>query len=282
MTGDTTLQPRSSWQHHFCLSDLRTLLGYAGYLTAQLIFIVMLPLLVLLLPFARIRTKVIGGIFHTAMVVLTRKFLCALGIYRIVEISGLEHLAAHRPAVVVANHRSRIDAPVLLGFVRNCGVLIKEHYARLPLYASFVKHLDFVSVQPGNLSSLQRALEQSRSLAGRGKSLIVFPEGTRAPGPRLRPFQDIAFRIAQHNTIPVIAAIIHTSAPFMSVRRGSTFPPLPMKMTIRFLPPFYPQTTERSSQFAARVQQQIAAHLRELDKGTAWEHTATPSLRTMP
>jgi 1-acyl-sn-glycerol-3-phosphate acyltransferase len=213
--------------------------------------------------------------------VLTRKFLCTLGIYRIVEISGLDHLNGHRPAVVVANHRSRIDAPVLLGFVRNCGVLIKEHYARMPLYSSFVKHLDFVSVQPGNLSSLQRALEQSRGLAGRGKSLVVFPEGTRAPGPRLRPFQDIAFRIAQHNAIPVIAAVIHTSAPFMSVRRGSSFPPLPMKMTIRFLPPLYPQAAERSSQFAARVQQQIAEHLRELDKGTAWEQSASPSVRTL-
>ena len=54
-----------------------------------------------------------------------RRWLPFLGAYRIAEISGLERALAVHPMVLVANHRSLMDALLLIGLLPRTGVLIE-------------------------------------------------------------------------------------------------------------------------------------------------------------
>ncbi len=251
---------------------LRGILGYSFYFASCFAFISALPLFLILFGWnRRVRQQILEGLFKWFSYFLSRVYLPFLGIYKIVEESGFENSDPSRPAVIVANHRSRMDAPYLLPILKKTGVVIKSTYAQSPFYAALVRHLNFVSVNPNSLASLTESLQLCKQMLGSGMRLLVFPEGTRAAGNRMGEFKDLAFRMAIDAGVPVVPVAIHTTLPFMTKLKGSIFPPHRFSVTIRMLPPVDRLPGERAADFAARVRRLIETHLRELDKGTIWE-----------
>jgi 1-acyl-sn-glycerol-3-phosphate acyltransferase len=248
-------------------------LGYLSYLTANVIFLIgVMPLYLLLgLTRAPFRRRLIRSLFRGYCVFLTQFYLPLLKVYRVKEISGRERVPQGQPVVYVSNHRSRIDAILLLGLLRDTATVIKSTYAKLPVFASFVKHLDFAGVDQDSLRSIGNAVHRVKGFVADGKSMLIFPEGSRAKTGRLQPFRDLAFRIAMDAKVPVAPVLCHSTLPFMAKRRGSTFPPGTFDFTVKFLPLQNPEAGERPGDFAARVQRLMARELATLDKGTPWE-----------
>lgn len=260
----------------------RGILGYGFYFVSTFLFITVFPPLMLLHSWnPAMRQRFGEKLFRKFSYFLSRVYLPMLGIYRIVEESGFENLDPAMPAVIAANHRSRMDAPYLLPVLDNTGVVIKSTYTRLPFYAALVRHLNFVSVNPNSLASLTGSMQQCKEMLGRGMRLLIFPEGTRAAGSRVGEFKDLAFRLAIEADVPVVPVVLHTSLPFMTKIRGSVFPPRTFNVTIRMLPPVNRTDGERATDFAARVRRIITAELQQLDKGTVWESLgpAAPAAR---
>lgn len=248
-----------------------SILGYLGYFAGHLFFaLLVIPLYLLLSLHRKAAARFIGAAFQLWVVFLTRCYLPLLGVYRIVELSGRPPQGFPAPAIFVANHRSRIDGPLLLGLTRPAGTLMKAAYARSPLYAGFVKYLDFVSVDTSSLQSLAATVAEAQTVTRKGHNLVVFPEGTRSPSGRLLPFKESAFRIARSMDLPVIPVVLHTDYPFMARCAASIFPPRTLAMTVRFCEPTRIAEDERPAECAARIERLIASHLRELDKGTVW------------
>ena len=254
------------------LTPVTAVIGYLFYFTGHLVFsVIVIPAFFLLSPFPGLRQRFIRGIFRWYVFFLSRRYLPFLGIYRLREISGLERAQAAGPAVYVVNHRSRMDGPLMLATVPDAAVIIKAAYGRNILYSGFVKHLDFVSVEAGSLSSLAGAVQRAQAVLAAGRNMIVFPEGTRSATGRLLPFRDIAFRLARAADVPIVPVVLQSDLPFMAKRPGSIFPPRTINFTIRFLEPVRLQEKETLVSLVERVERAIAAQLRELDKGTVWE-----------
>jgi 1-acyl-sn-glycerol-3-phosphate acyltransferase len=254
------------------LTIARGLIGYSGYGAGGILFVT------LLLPFSiafglvpRLRAIVFRTLFHKGCAFLTRVYLPALQVYRIAEISGYNGSRVHQPAIFVANHRGRLDGPLLLGIIRNAGVIMKSKYARQPFFSSFIKHLDFVSVDPSSLESLAETVRRCSKLLADGRNLLVFPEGTRAMSSKLLPFRDFAFRIANNAGVPVIPVAVHSDLPFMAKIKGSHFPRKTFTYRVRFLDPVSREGRESAADFAERVRDILAAELAGLDSKTVWE-----------
>jgi 1-acyl-sn-glycerol-3-phosphate acyltransferase len=160
---------------------------------------------------------------------------------------------------------------MLLSMLPPSGVVIKSKYAGVPLFSTFVKHLDFVSIDPDSLSSLAAAMEKCKAVLLSGKNLIVFPEGTRAKTGKLLPFGPFPFKITMETGAPLVPAVIHSDLPLMARRSGSIFPPRRFKFVIRFLPACRGEAGETAPDFARRVRDLMSAQLAELDKGTCWD-----------
>jgi 1-acyl-sn-glycerol-3-phosphate acyltransferase len=171
------------------------------------------------------------------------------------------------PAIFVANHRSRLDGPMLLPLLKNTGVLMKTSYARMPVFSFFVKHLDFVSVNSESVVNLAAAINRCKELFNSGSRLLIFPEGARSRSARMLPFKDLAFRLSMETGCPVVPMIVHCDHPFMAKMPGSLVPPFRMKFVVRSLPPMLPEKNERPSDFAERVRRRMAEEIRVLDKG---------------
>ena len=105
---------------------LTTFLGYLAYFAGHLFFALMIiPIFLALLPFKRSRQSFIVFAFNTYVYFLTRVYLPFLRVYRFKEISGFDTIDRSIPVVYVANHRSRIDGPILLSLLKNTGVVMK-------------------------------------------------------------------------------------------------------------------------------------------------------------
>lgn len=246
--------------------------GYAAYFASNGIFIVLVaPFLMLLWPFPRLREKAVDAVIRCHLAFFTRRVLPALRVYRILEISGLERARKVGAVIFVANHRGRIDAPMMLGLVRDVAVVVKTKYARWPVLSFLSRFWTFVSVEAGNLRSISAGVGKCRALLHGGRSLLVFPEGSRARSGRLQTFRSIAFRVAVDTSTPIVPVIIHTTYPFMAKRPGSTFPREWVYYRIRFLEPLQVRAGEDADAVSERIHRRMAAELKELDKGTVWE-----------
>jgi 1-acyl-sn-glycerol-3-phosphate acyltransferase len=247
------------------------IIGYLGYFASAVIFFcVGLPFFAVFAPWPRAVRRVMYTVLKHYAVFLTQVWLPLLRVYYIVERPG-PNASALRGSIVVANHRSRLDALMMLSVLPESGVIIKSKYTRIPLYSAFVKYLDFISINPESLQSLASAMEKCRAVLGAGKNLLVFPEGTRARTGKLLPFGPFPFKLAMETHAPLVPVIIHADLPLMARCRGSIFPKYRFKYTVRFLPAERPMDGEAAPDFAQRVRATMAGQLALLDKGTYWD-----------
>jgi 1-acyl-sn-glycerol-3-phosphate acyltransferase len=229
------------------------------------------PVMVLLFWNLPLQYRMARAVFNGYNRFLTRIYLPLLGVYRITEERGFDRYPPGKPAIFVANHRSRMDGPFIIPLLPEIGVIIKSSYARMPFYRGLVKYLNFISVDPRSMDSLGDAMRQCRELLAQGKRILIFPEGTRAGGARLNVFKDMAFRLSIDTGVPIVPCIVHTDVPFMAKINGSYFPGRTFSIVLRALGAEYGLANERASAFADRVRQRMAEEIRTLDAGTPWE-----------
>ncbi len=267
----------TSDERFYPFTVVRFTVGYASYFLAKTVFLVCgLPVLLLLTPFPRAKQRLLHSVTHAFLGFFTRTWLPALGLYRIVEVSGLERALALRPAIYVANHRGYLDSITLLGLLPRTGVLIKFRHARQPTYHVLIRHFNLVSVNPHLLSSVSASLERCRGMLAGGENLLVFPEGARARSGRLQRFNGFAFELARLGGYPIVPVVLHSTLPFMAKLPGSIFPRGHNEYRLRFLDPIRPSPEDDGDSINDRVYRQMTRELKELDAGTVWD-TAAPA-----
>lgn len=129
------------------------------------------------------------------------------------SVSGTEHLA-HAPGVLmVANHSSFLDSVVLLAAVPSDFRFVANHLAATrPLVGLAIQKAGHLVVNRGSVRSRATCGRAMIAALRAGRSLTVFPEGTRGAG-SLLPFQMGPFRIAAAVGCPVTpVAIVGTRA----------------------------------------------------------------------
>jgi len=131
-----------------------------------------------------------------------RWVLRALGVR--VEREG--HVPAER-VLVVANHRSYIDIPILLAALP-CAFLAKHEVASWPLFGRAAGRLRTVFVKRECRISRRAAREAAGELLSRGVSFAAFPEGTTSGGPGIQAFFPGLFQLAAERGFPVLPVAI--------------------------------------------------------------------------
>jgi 1-acyl-sn-glycerol-3-phosphate acyltransferase len=121
------------------------------------------------------------------------------------SVEGLESLPATGPVVLVANHASYVDAPILFSLMpARFTFAAKEEYERNPITRiAFAKAGAFFVERFDAGRGVEDTRELSR-LAREGAALVIFPEGTFTRTPGLRPFRMGAFVIAAEAGVPVV------------------------------------------------------------------------------
>jgi len=156
-------------------------------------------------------------------------------LYR-VEVKGLENFAASgRRAVIVPNHTSMLDGPLLSAFLpERCGFAINTHVGRRWWSKPAFFFFDMIPIDPANPMALRSLVEELK----KGRKIVIFPEGRLTVTGTLMKVYEGPGAIAQMAGARVLPVRIDGAQYSMFSRmRGKLrlrwFP----KITLTFLPP---------------------------------------------
>lgn len=115
-----------------------------------------------------------------------------------IDVVGLEHVPDGEAFVVMSNHRSHYDIPVLFQALRprRLRMVAKAELFRVPIWAGAMRAAGFVEVNRSNRIAAMRSLERARDAIRAGTSIWIAPEGTRGSGAELGSFKKGGFHLA--------------------------------------------------------------------------------------
>lgn len=130
------------------------------------------------------------------------------------EINGLEHLQKDKTYILVSNHSSLFDIPILFstftGF--NFVIVYKKELERIPIFGLSLKASPFIPIVREDPRKALQAIEKTLAQMDDNDCPIVFPEGTRSKDGNLGTFKRGAFMLASRSGKPIVPIAIVGSA----------------------------------------------------------------------
>jgi len=153
-----------------------------------------------------------------------------------VRVEGREYIPVHGPAVLAANHQSFCDSFFLpLVVRRRVTYVAKAEYFDNWRTSWFFRAAGQIPMQRGGGDASQRALNTAMGVLDEGGLLGIYPEGTRAPDPRLHKGHTGVARLSLGCDVPIIpVGIVGTRA---VQPPGSRMMRPFHEVTVRFGPP---------------------------------------------
>ena len=116
------------------------------------------------------------------------------------------HLASsHQGLVLVSNHTSLLDINAAFAAIPTPIVFLsKASIRKVPLLGKINEKAGTVFVERGNRASSEMAIAHLTQTLAKGRSVLVFPEGTRSKDGRMMPFKKGAFHLAAAAGAPIV------------------------------------------------------------------------------
>jgi len=179
-----------------------------------------------------------------------------------VTLRGTEHLP-DGPVIFMSNHQSNFDILALeASMPRRIYWIAKKELFDIPIFGPSMRRGGYIPLDRSDGRKALKSMENAASIIRTGKSVVMFPEGTRSKDGNLLPFKRGGFLLALRAGVPVMPVTINGSGrinPAGRIRlyRGD--------ITITLHPPLtIPQNLpkdETESQLMAQVRDTISAAL---------------------
>ena len=154
------------------------------------------------------------------------------------EVIGRRHVTtgANQPYVVMINHQSHYDIPVLFqAFEPPLRMVGKRELFRVPVWGAAMEAAGFIKVDRKNRQQAIESLKRAQASMSRGVSIWIAPEGTRSRTGALGPFKKGGFHLAIDTEAPIL--------PVTVVGTRHVLPPKSLRVTsgvkvqVKFSPP---------------------------------------------
>lgn len=148
-----------------------------------------------------------GGIQHRIARAWAQQLLRLAGVR--VEVEGTENLVYSRPSVMVCNHLSYMDVPVLFATLPlQFRILARQGLFRIPFLGGHLRRSQHLAVDQSNPRASMRSLQQAAAAVAAGLPLFIFPEAGRSFSGELQEFVPGAFYIAIQAQVPVVPMVL--------------------------------------------------------------------------
>ena len=147
-----------------------------------------------------------------------------------------DRLRTSGPCLFIANHPTLIDVVLLLARVPQADCIVKTAARRNPLMRSIVREAGYLANDEGDV-----LVDACAARIARGRSVVLFPEGTRSPGEGLRRFQRGAAHIALKSGCPIVPVVITCRPPtLLKGQRWHDVPDRRAEYVLRVVEPIDP------------------------------------------
>lgn len=165
----------------------------------------------------------------------------ALGGVDVQVVRGKEYLTSARPCIFVFNHRSNLDAVVMMHLLRNnVTAVAKQEVADVPGFGQLFRAGGVAFIDRADSARAREAMAPAiDKLMAEGLSLALAPEGTRWQTPGLGPFKKGAFHVARQAGVPIVPVVLAGTGERLP--RGTQLI-RPGRVSVAVLPPVDPST----------------------------------------
>lgn len=109
------------------------------------------------------------------------------------------------PAIIICNHQSHLDLPVLMAINPKLIFLTNDWVWNNFFYGQIIHAAEFLPVSAG----MEVIMPKLKDLRDRGYSIVVFPEGTRSADGSILRFHQGAFYLAKELNLDILPMTIH-------------------------------------------------------------------------
>lgn len=209
---------------------IRTIIFAFAFVLSLIVEMLFLPGLWIL---KLIRARKLEAKYIIAMSYFWAHFLFAVAGIK-VTVEGRENLPDHNRICFISNHQSYGDIPLIIGFLhRRIGFIAKKELGRVPILSTCMKGLNCIFIDRGQLRQAMRGIDEGMAQIAKEKSMVIFPEGTRAKDGVMRSFKSGGILMALRHGITVVPVTIDGLYRCYELNKKIT----PTRATIKIHPP---------------------------------------------
>ena len=218
------------------------------YGTTVVMAILVLPALLLPAPVIRAAARLWGWVTVQALRV-------ACGTHRL---SG--DIQAGSQVIYAAKHQSAWETVVLALLLHTPVFVLKRELLRLPLLGWYFSKAGCIAVdRSAGMRALRKLRDDAVAAASSGRSILIFPQGTRvAPGVE-HPYEIGVFALYEVTGLPVVPVALNSG----HVWGRNSWLKHPGRIDVEFLAPIEPGLSRRD--FMERLETAIETRMAELD-----------------
>lgn len=128
-----------------------------------------------------------------------------------VTLSGAEHLP-DGAVIFMSNHQSNFDILALLSALpRQIHWIAKKELFEIPVFGPSMRRGGYIPLDRGNGRKALQSVDEAAAIIHHGKSVVMFPEGTRTLNGNLLPFKRGGFVLAHKADVPVVPVTVNGS-----------------------------------------------------------------------
>ncbi len=125
------------------------------------------------------------------------------------EVLAEVQLDRQQSCIVVSNHLSLMDIPILYGWLElDLKWVLKKELRRVPFIGGACAAMGHIFLDRSNSQASMRQLQQVKENLLPGTSILFFPEGTRSRDGVLKRFKVGAFTMAKDLDVPILPITI--------------------------------------------------------------------------
>ncbi len=156
---------------------------------------------------------------------------------------GLRHRISGRqvlpqgPCIVASKHQSAWDTMIFCLIFQDCCFVLKQELLKSPLFGLYLRHSENIAVdRQGGAKALRSMLRSAREAMEAGRTIIIFPEGTRTEPGAAHPYHPGVAALYSHLDLPVVPVALNSGL-FWGRR---AFLKYPGQIHLEFLEPLPP------------------------------------------
>lgn len=155
-----------------------------------------------------------------------------------VIVTGREHIPENETVLFVGNHQSNFDIPIFLHYIKGTkGFIAKKELEKMPIISKWMTAINCVFMDRDNMRKSAIAINQGIKYLKAGRSMVVFPEGTRSRDGQPLDFKQGALKLATKSGVSIVPVTIKGSVDIMS---SGSLRIKPAKVEVIISPVIYP------------------------------------------
>ena len=168
-----------------------------------------------------------------------------------VEVVGRENLVPGQTYLVMSNHQSHYDIPVLFYVLGpNLRMITKTELFKVPIWGGAMRESGFIAIDRSNRQRALESLKVAQESLKSGVHIWIAPEGTRSRTGELLPFKKGGFALSIDAGLPILPVALKGTRDALRADGVRSTPGVKVKVTL--FPHIDPESYKTHGPKAAR------------------------------